>query len=152
MRALWLCAFGHSVAHLCTHGRCTAFRLVLDQLSLGIRYFDLRAVFDEVSGEFRIEHLLLAKQPLLDTLADIAGFVHRQRGEFVVLYLSHMFNFTPARHSTLISHIEALFGSTLVSRQRQLNTTLFGDLLSANQRVLVLYDDTLAVENSKNIW
>ena len=124
------------------------------QLDYGVRYFDLRCVHDPLSDEFRIEHLLLAQQPLLDTLRDIATFMRSSsgRGEVVVLYISHLFGFTRVLHQRLLADLAAIFDSLLVPRSRALNSTTFGELVASDQRVLILYNDSVAVQDNKLVW
>ena len=66
----------------------------LEQLKLGIRYFDLDVAYDEITDKIRFAHGLYARN-IEDDLQVIADWAVNHQQEVVILHFAQYFNFAP---------------------------------------------------------
>lgn len=117
-------------------------RTIAQQLSDGIRYFDLRFVRHPNNMElFVIHHLALG--PVDDDIfGQIEAFVrtpgHEQ--EVVIIELSEWFNFDVLGHRAFAAKLQERFGDLLIRRQFGSFPT-FDEIWTSGKQVLVIYED-----------
>lgn len=75
---------------------------ILEQLFMGVRYFDIRLQYIEKSDEFLIHHGLLGES-ILDICYQISTFLDQHKREVVIVRISHLLCFTPEAHVVIVS-------------------------------------------------
>jgi len=77
---------------------------IIQQLQLGIRYFDLRIAINR-ENEFHLLHGLVATETLPQVLENVKRFVTNHPFEIVVLDVVHMFGFTREFHNAALMQL-----------------------------------------------
>jgi hypothetical protein len=120
---------------------------IFEQLSEGVRYFDLRPTWQhEGLGDPEYElfiHHTLQGPPLKDLLDDVARFMGGAGRELVILKFSHYENFTADVYEQLVGLVQSKLASWLLTTRpagRIANTAL-SSLIGANGTVLVVCDE-----------
>lgn len=131
---------------------------IYQQLIDGIRYFDLRVLYDSGSNEFYVIHSLVSI-PFHQVLDDVKRFysdpAHSQ--ELVLLDINHTYHMTDLLHERLIQKINDTLDGLLIPRS---SGGLLTDLTirtlwdrSQSERVIVFYDSTsFAVDAYPELW
>lgn len=92
----------------------TQYKDLYDQLSYGIRYFDLRPACGGVPPVFSIYHGICTGPYLSNVLADIARFMNEGHRELVILKFSHYSdNFTDDYYKDMVKEIQSSLGKWL---------------------------------------
>ncbi|CAH2092750.1 unnamed protein product [Euphydryas editha] len=110
----------------------------LQQLLIGIRYFDLRLATKNGTDNFFFTHGVYAGE-ISQPLQQIKKFIYEHPHEVVVLDFQHFYGFTPEDHQRLIRFILNLFGSKLVPRQSDLNGITLNSLHRLQHQVIIVY-------------
>lgn len=121
----------------------------LQQLQMGIRYFDFRLAKFRGKGKnknkhdssvsFRIIHALFGEE-IENILSDINSFLNQHPGEVVILDFQHLYDFKEEDHDVLVSLLKTTFGPKKLSTW-QANTPMYSlnEMLALGQRVVVVY-------------
>ncbi|KAM8887713.1 PI-PLC X domain-containing protein 1-like [Synchiropus picturatus] len=122
-----------------------------EQLSLGIRYFDLRIAHkpDDETTNLYFKHVIYTYDVVLDTLASLATWMDSHPKEIVILACSHFEGMDDKLHQTFITSLKKLFGSKLCPRQGS-SLTLRG-LWSSGHQVIVSYEAPIAYQYQE-LW
>ncbi|KAI8439271.1 hypothetical protein MSG28_013108 [Choristoneura fumiferana] len=110
----------------------------MQQLHIGIRYFDLRLTTKTNSDQFFFTHGLYAGE-ISTALEQVKQFVDTHPGEVVILDCQHFYNFTPVDHQRLMRYLLNLFGAKLVPRQLDLRSVTLNSLNRLRQQIIVVY-------------
>ncbi|XP_055916022.1 PI-PLC X domain-containing protein 2 [Eupeodes corollae] len=86
---------------------------VLQQLKLGVRFFDLRICQNE--EKFYYCHGLYS-MTIIDPLLEIINFLESHPKEFVILDFQHFYAMQPQHHIRLHNYLKQMFGSRLYTR------------------------------------
>jgi len=131
-----------------------------EQLSAGIRYFDLRpcvwsARDENESSDFRFGHFSAAVggqgclgDRVLPALEQVPRFLMRHPGEVVILKFSHFYDADYAQprvpqQACLVRAIRSALADHMVTAERgdNLGNRSLDDLLSSDRRLLCVFDD-----------
>ncbi|CAH0720406.1 unnamed protein product, partial [Brenthis ino] len=110
----------------------------LQQLLIGIRYFDLRLATKTGSEDFFFTHGVYAGE-IYQPLQQIKQFVDSHPYEVVILDFQHFYGFTQDDHQRLMRYVINLFGPLLVPRQSDLDGITLKRLHRLGQQVIVVY-------------
>jgi len=111
---------------------------IMEQLKLGIRYWDLRVCkSDYGSKEIRFVHGLYGTS-VEEVLLMMREFLEKHRGEVLLLDFNHFYNFDEKTHEMLHALIVRVFGNEICPRTRPDLVTLDG-LRACEQRVIIIY-------------
>lgn len=110
----------------------------LQQLLIGIRYFDLRLATKNGTDNFFFTHGVYAAE-ISQPLNQIKNFINEHPHEVVVLDFQHFYRFTPDDHQRLIRFILNLFGPQLVPRKQDLDSITLNSLFRLRTQVIVVY-------------
>ncbi|XP_068448882.1 uncharacterized protein [Clinocottus analis] len=129
----------------------TQDKSIEDQLSLGIRFFDLRVAHkpNDSSSELRFTHVIYTHLIVLETLASVSSWLAAHPKEVVILACSHFEGLDEELHRSFILSLRKLFGSRLCPRKDSL-PTLRG-LWARGQQVVLSYDCESA-EREAELW
>ncbi len=126
---------------------------LLQQATLGARYFDFRASFNGTT--WTTDHMLQGN-PSADLLADLAQFLDEQEGEVIVVDVSHLYGSNTTTQLQLVAMIEAALGRWLVpwtgAGAATLNGTTLATLQARNQRALVTFEACDVVASNPLLW
>ncbi|XP_077463825.1 PI-PLC X domain-containing protein 1 [Stigmatopora argus] len=122
----------------------TQDRCIEDQLSMGIRYLDLRVAHKpcDPSSDMHFTHILYTHATVLDTLWSVASWLDSHPKEVVILACRHFEGLNDALHRLLICAINKIFGSKLCLRQEA--GWSLRRLWASGRQVLLSYDDDAA--------
>jgi len=113
---------------------------ITDQLSRGIRYFDLRVGKLESTPkrgvEYRLLHGLYGVE-LFTVLDDMKSFLDQHVNEIIILDFQHMFSCLDQDHQTIIERIKTTFGSKLLEQSKEIPT--LKEMQDAKKQVIVIY-------------
>lgn len=126
-------------------------RTLYGQAEDGMRYFDVRAAFngtDWCSYHFELGLTIYTH------LSDLNTFLLSHPNEIMVVEISHLAskNLTQQSLDILRDMIINIFGSMLFPRTKNFNTTTIGDMIAANQRVVVTLSDDTTIANYPQLW
>ena len=117
----------------------------LDQLSLGIRYFDIRLSPYPSTGEnisktkqLCILHGLFGED-ILKILADINTFLEQHEEEVVLLDFQHLYSFSQEDHSLLIDNLAKIFGEKLCPMTKDISSLTVNTMHKNGYKVIVVY-------------
>lgn len=117
----------------------------LEQLSMGIRYFDLRVCRttdrnQSVQSPFTFTHGLLGHLARVG-LEEINSFLDRHPQEIVFLDFNHFYDFNDqCGHDQLIHLIHEIFGKKLCTTARTIEQCTLSYLWQHQQQVILLYE------------
>lgn len=129
------------------------------QLRSGIRYLDIRAGWDAKTNQWRTFHANYGA-PVRDLLQDVKRFLSEQRGEVVLVEVSHL-NGGPSAENriALAEMIVSTLGEFLAPRNGQglevlLSQTTIGDLVKQNHRAIISFEDDSLVPRASfpELW
>ncbi|XP_029564230.1 PI-PLC X domain-containing protein 1 isoform X2 [Salmo trutta] len=117
---------------------------IVEQLSEGIRYFDLRIAHKpyDPSNELYFTHVIYTHLTVVETLRAVASWLESHSKEVVILACSHFEGLTEKLHEHFIFSLKKIFGSKLCPRKETV-VTLRG-LWALGYQVLLSYDDQAA--------
>ncbi|XP_049876141.1 PI-PLC X domain-containing protein 3 isoform X2 [Pectinophora gossypiella] len=122
----------------------------LQQLLIGIRYFDLRLATKTGSDNFFFTHGLYAGE-ISEPLLQVQNFVDSHPGEVVILDFQHFYGFTPDDHNRLMRFLLNMYGPRLVPRTQDLPSVTLSSLNRLRQQVIVVYRHQ-AVYATSEFW
>ncbi|XP_055799921.1 PI-PLC X domain-containing protein 1 [Salvelinus fontinalis] len=124
---------------------------IVEQLSEGIRYFDLRIAHKpyDPSNELYFTHVIYTHLTVVETLRAVASWLESHSKEVVILACSHFEGLTERLHEHLIFSLKKIFGSKLCPRKETM-VTLRG-LWAMGYQVLLSYDDQSAARHQA-LW
>lgn len=129
----------------------TQEKCIVDQLSMGIRYFDLRIAHkpNDPSNDLYFTHIIYTYLTVLDTLKEVVKWLESHPKEVVLLACSHFEGLSGKRHETFILSLKKLFGSKLCPCKEE-TLTLRG-LWASGHQVLLSYDSPTATSHPE-LW
>ena len=119
--------------------------MFVEQLQMGIRYFDLRVCQTRdrtlhARSPFTFTHGLLGGL-VRDGLEEINAFLHQHPKEVVLLDFNHFYDFDERTgHEQLIALIHRVFGKRLCTTARTINECTLNYLWNHQQQVILLYE------------
>ncbi|XP_074641311.1 PI-PLC X domain-containing protein 3-like [Tubulanus polymorphus] len=116
---------------------------VMQQLQLGIRYFDIRTIFgkprDNAPLDFYAAHGLYGG-PSIQKLHHVKNFLDTHPREVVILFYQRFHEISPQRHEEHVSLINGVLGDKIVPCNIfDPNRSSLEDILAAGRQVLVIY-------------
>ena len=121
---------------------------IYQQMKDGMRYFDVRATFDNSTGEWRGFHLLFGPT-ISEVLGNITQFLKEYPKEIVVVELSHFHPDSTAEEiSGLNSLVIAKMGNFLHPVKADLNFTI-NSMVTSGRRALVSMESG---NDNVNVW
>ncbi|KAF7650749.1 hypothetical protein LDENG_00121370 [Lucifuga dentata] len=123
---------------------------IVEQLSMGIRYFDLRIARKpkDSSNDLYFKHIIYTHLPVLETLMFVEKWLKSHQKEIVILACSHFVGIDDDLHKSLILSLKKLFGSKLCPRGSVLTLR---SLWKCGYQVLLSYEDEAAVRHEE-LW
>jgi len=113
---------------------------IADQLSRGIRYFDIRVGKLEARPkgdvQYRLLHGLYGAE-LFSIMDDMKSFLDEHVNEIVILDFQHVFSCSDSDHRTIIKRIESTFGSKLLEQSKEIPS--LKEMQDAQKQVIVIY-------------
>ncbi|XP_026321565.1 PI-PLC X domain-containing protein 3 [Hyposmocoma kahamanoa] len=122
----------------------------LQQLLIGIRYFDLRLATKTNSEQFFFTHGVYADE-ISKALNQVKEYVYSHPEEVVILDFQHFYGFTPQDHQRLMRYLLQLYGHSLVPRTFDLLTVTLNSLNRQRQQIIVVYRHE-AVYATSEFW
>ncbi|XP_071779544.1 PI-PLC X domain-containing protein 1 isoform X1 [Centroberyx gerrardi] len=139
----------------------TQDKSILEQLSMGIRFFDLRVAHKpcDSSNYLYFTHVIYTHLTVLETLMSVAVWLESHPKEIVILACSHFEGLSDKLHESFILSLKKLFGSKLCPRQALQNTTCptqesaltLRSLWASGHQVLLSYEDQAAARHEE-LW
>ncbi|KAI4829420.1 hypothetical protein KUCAC02_023461, partial [Chaenocephalus aceratus] len=118
----------------------TQDKSIEEQLSMGIRYFDLRVAhkLKDPSSDLYFTHVIYTHLTVLETLSSVALWLNSHPKEVVILALSHFEGISDELHQSFIFSLKKMFGSKLCPHKVSVPT--LRSLWAAGQQVILSYD------------
>jgi hypothetical protein len=127
---------------------------IYQQLTAGIRWFDLRPRFED--GTFFIHHDSIAGPSLSTVLGDVRKFMAENHRELVLLKLSHFEGIDAVSYPMMVQQIRRQLSPWLYEQLpagRRLADVTLGDFVRDRGRVLILCEGRLPLANRQpGIW
>nr|XP_019936969.1 PREDICTED: PI-PLC X domain-containing protein 1-like [Paralichthys olivaceus] len=122
-----------------------------EQLSMGIRFFDLRIAHkqNDSSSDLYFTHIIYTHLTVLETLLSVATWLKSHRKEIVILDCSHFEGMDDRCHERFIFSLKKLFGSKLCPRTESVLT--LRSLWASGYQVIVTYDSQSAMRHQE-LW
>ncbi|XP_008279494.1 PI-PLC X domain-containing protein 1-like [Stegastes partitus] len=122
-----------------------------EQLSMGIRYFDLRVAHkpSDSSSDLYFTHVIYTHLTVMETLVSVASWLKSHPKEVVILACSHLEGMDDARHESFIYSLKNLFGSKLCPRKESVLT--LRSLWASGYQVILSYDSQVAARHEE-LW
>lgn len=122
----------------------TQDKSIEEQLSLGIRYFDLRIAHkqNDSSPDLYFTHVLYTHLTVLETLMSVAGWIRGHPKEVVILACSHFEGISEKLHEEFIFQIKKIFGSKLCPKKE--HDLSLRSLWASGYQVILSYEDQTA--------
>ncbi|KAJ0032127.1 hypothetical protein NQD34_002208 [Periophthalmus magnuspinnatus] len=129
----------------------TQDKSIEDQLSLGIRYFDLRIAHkqNDPSPDLYFTHVLYTHLTVLETLRSVAGWLKSHPNEVVILECSHFEGLSEELHEAFIFSIKKIFQSKLCPK-KEADISL-RNLWTSGYQVILSYEDQIAARHPE-LW
>ncbi|KAM8746440.1 PI-PLC X domain-containing protein 1 [Acanthopagrus schlegelii] len=129
----------------------TQDKSIEEQLSMGIRYFDLRVARkpNDLSGDLYFTHVIYTHLTVLETLSSVAAWLDSHPKEVVILACSHFEGISDRLHQAFILSLKKLFGSKLCPREESVLT--LRSLWASGYQVVLSYDSQTAVRHQE-LW
>lgn len=123
---------------------------IVEQLSMGIRYFDLRIAHkpDDSSNDLYFKHVIYTHLPVLETLVSVEEWLKSHQKEIIILACSHFEGINYKLHESFILSLKKLFGSKLCPQGSELTLR---SLWKCGYQVLLSYDDEASVRHEE-LW
>ncbi|XP_029906205.1 PI-PLC X domain-containing protein 1 [Myripristis murdjan] len=129
----------------------TQDKSIVEQLSMGIRFFDLRIAHkpNDPSNYLYFTHVIYTHLTVLETLVSVATWLDSHPKEIVILACSHFEGLSNSLHESFILSLKKLFGSKLCPQKESVLT--LRSLWASGHQVLLSYDDQ-AAERHQELW
>lgn len=124
---------------------------IIDQLNLGIRFFDLRIAHkpNDNTNTLYFAHGLFTHITVESALSDINGWLEKHPKEVLILALPHFHDLSNSNHDHLVSFIKTTFGSRLLPRQ---DIPTLQSCWDSKKQVIVSYDLRQAICQNVELW
>ncbi|KAJ4943204.1 hypothetical protein JOQ06_005709 [Pogonophryne albipinna] len=118
----------------------TQDKSIEEQLSMGIRYFDLRVAhkLKDPSSDLYFTHVIYTHLTVLETLSSVALWLNSHPKEVVILACSHFQGISDKLHQSFIFSLKKMFGSKLCPYK--VSAPTLRSLWAAGQQVILSYD------------
>ncbi|XP_005735005.1 PI-PLC X domain-containing protein 1 isoform X1 [Pundamilia nyererei] len=129
----------------------TQDKTIEEQLSMGIRYFDLRVAHkpNDSSSDLYFTHVIYTHVTVLETLESVAAWLEAHPKEIVILACSHFEGMDDKCHESFIWSLKKLFGSKLCPQKESALT--LRSLWASGYQVILSYECQLAVRHQE-LW
>lgn len=129
----------------------TQDKSIEEQLSMGIRYFDLRIAHKpkDPSRDLFFTHVIYTHLTVLETLVSVVAWLESHPREVVILALSHFEGIDDKLHHAFIHSLKKLFGSKLCPRKEPVLT--LRSLWASGYQVVLSYDSQTAARH-RDLW
>lgn len=130
----------------------TQDKTIEEQLSMGIRYFDLRIAHKQhdSSSDLYFTHVIYTHLTVLETLLSVATWLNSHPKEIVVLACSHFEGMDERCHESFIFSLKRLFGAKLCPQQES-DTLTLRSLWASSHQVILSYESPVA-ERHRELW
>ncbi|XP_065812202.1 PI-PLC X domain-containing protein 1 [Labrus bergylta] len=122
-----------------------------EQLSMGIRFFDLRVAHKpkDSSSDLYFTHVIYTHLTVLETLSSVATWLESHPKEIVILACSHFEGIDDRLHEAFIFSLKKLFGSKLCPRKDSVPT--LRSLWASGYQVILSYECQTAARHCE-LW
>nr|XP_054590779.1 PI-PLC X domain-containing protein 1 [Nothobranchius furzeri] len=129
----------------------TQNKTIEEQLSMGIRYFDLRVAHkpNDPSSDLYFTHVIYTHLTVLETLVSVLNWLNSHPKEIVILVCSHLEGMDDKCHESFIFCLKRLFGSKLCPRKEP-NLSL-RSLWASGHQVILSYDSQITARHPE-LW
>ncbi|KAK2835925.1 hypothetical protein Q5P01_016409 [Channa striata] len=129
----------------------TQDKTIEDQLSIGIRFFDLRIAHkpNDASSDLYFTHIIYTHLTVLETLLSVATWLDLHPKEIVILACSHFEGMDDKCHESFILSLKKLFGSKLCPCKEPVLT--LRSLWASGYQVILSYDSQTATKHPE-LW
>lgn len=129
----------------------TQDRGIEEQLSMGIRFFDLRIAHkpNDSSSDLYFTHVIFTYLTVLETLESVATWLESHPKEIVIIACSHFEGISDHLHESFIYSLKKLFGSKLCPQKESVLT--LRSLWASGYQVILSYDSQMAVRH-RDLW
>ncbi|XP_034736716.1 PI-PLC X domain-containing protein 1 [Etheostoma cragini] len=129
----------------------TQDKSIEEQLSMGIRFFDLRVAHkpDDSSSHLYFTHVIYTHLTVLETLACVSTWLDAHPKEIVILACSHFEGIDEKLHQLFIFSLKKLFGSKLCPQKESVLT--LRSLWASGYQVILSYDSQSAARHPE-LW
>ncbi|XP_010898976.1 PI-PLC X domain-containing protein 1 [Esox lucius] len=120
---------------------------IVEQLSMGIRYFDLRIAHkpNDPSNDLYFTHVIYTYLTVVDTMKAVASWLEIHPKEIIILACSHFEGLNDKLHEHFIVSLKKIFGSKLCPRKGAVLS--LRSLWMSGYQVLLSYDDQAATRH-----
>ncbi len=116
---------------------------IAQQLENGVRYLDLRIIWNDSKKAFYSVHSLYGP-PVDEIFEAISGFLESHPKEIIILHIGDLRYMPEGKHDLLAEKIKASFGEKIADLSNPQNVT-FEKLWEENKQIIVVYqEDTTA--------
>ncbi|KAL2090001.1 hypothetical protein ACEWY4_014689 [Coilia grayii] len=124
---------------------------IVEQLTAGIRYFDLRIAHKphDKSDDLYFTHVIYTYVTVMETLQEISSWLDSHPKEIVILALRQFEGLSEKLHETFIYSLKRTFASKLCPRTEPVTT--LRRLWSLKYQVVLSYDDQAAARHD-DLW
>ncbi|XP_073707636.1 PI-PLC X domain-containing protein 1 [Garra rufa] len=128
----------------------TQVQNIVEQLTAGIRYFDLRIAHKQYdpSDQLYFTHVIYTYATVVETLQAVASWLESHPKEIIILACRHFEGMDYKRHEEFIYSLKKIFGSKLCPQRAQLTLR---SLWRSGYQVVLSYDDQSA-SHHKEFW
>lgn len=123
------------------------------QLTYGIRYFDMRPGYLASKDDFLFVHGVYG-HPIADLLNQINSFLKANPREVVIIDFNHFYSFTDVLHRRFIKSILSIFGDLILTKNDNggsgVKTTLC-EFWSLNKQVFIRYTSSFSDQHVE-LW
>ncbi|XP_041862474.1 PI-PLC X domain-containing protein 1 [Melanotaenia boesemani] len=129
----------------------TQDKIIEEQLSMGIRFFDLRVAHkpNDSSSSLYFTHVIYTHLTVLETLASVASWLKCHPKEVVILACSHFEGMDDTCHESFIFCLKKLFSSKLCPRKE--SDLSLRSLWASGYQVILSYDSQLTARHQE-LW
>ncbi|XP_029988853.1 PI-PLC X domain-containing protein 1 [Sphaeramia orbicularis] len=129
----------------------TQDKTIEEQLSMGIRFFDLRIAHkqNDRSSDLYFTHVIYTHLTVLETLMSVASWLKSHPKEIIILACSHFEGIDDKLHEAFIYSLKKLFGSKLCPRKEAVLT--LRSLWASGYQVVLSYDSQAAARHPE-LW
>uniref|UniRef100_UPI0037E9C789 PI-PLC X domain-containing protein 1 n=1 Tax=Semicossyphus pulcher TaxID=241346 RepID=UPI0037E9C789 len=129
----------------------TQDKSIEEQLSMGIRFFDLRIAHKpkDSSSDLYFTHIIYTHLTVLETLSSVATWLESHPKEIVILACSHFEGIDDSLHQFFIFLLKKLFGSKLCPRKESVLS--LRSLWASGYQVVLSYESQIA-DRHPELW
>ncbi|XP_044054677.1 PI-PLC X domain-containing protein 1 isoform X1 [Siniperca chuatsi] len=136
----------------------TQDKSIEEQLSMGIRFFDLRIAHKpkDSSSDLYFTHVIYTYLTVLETLSSVATWLESHPKEIVIFACSHFEGIDDKLHQAFIFSLKKLFGSKLCPHKNltcppQESVLTLRSLWTSGYQVILSYDSQIAASHQE-LW